>query len=172
MISLVAEVVATTVIVAISAHYMPCMTTTIGGIEGWTSEEEVVAVGIAGINGEVPEAVRPIKWAEEVGRCTEGLPLPVEQYVAQIQVAALPIHAIHIITARHTHQVIEIDFVGCLILLICQVQLIGHLICQEESLVTCLLVAHCLARSCYCQQCYQCHHYLFHNRIVLIVQHS
>ena len=51
-------------------------------------------------------------------------------------------------------------------------QFIGHLVRQEQCLVPCLFVAHCLARCCYRQHGYQGHHYLLHIRLVLIVQHS
>ena len=166
------EVIAMTVIVPVTAYHMPGMTATIGGIEGRTTEEEVVAVRIAGIDSEVPEPVTPVEWAEEVACSAESLPLPVEQDIAQIQVAALPIRSKHIVVARHTHQVVEVDFVCSLVLCISQVQLVSHLVRQEEGLVACLLVAHCLARSC-CQQHHcQGYHQFLHNRFVFDVQQS
>ena len=76
------EVVATAVIVASSAYHMPGMTATIGGIEGWTSKEEVVAMWIAQIDAKVPEPITPCQWAEEIAGCTEGVPLPVQQDIA------------------------------------------------------------------------------------------
>ena len=72
-----AEVVAMAMIVTMSAYYVPGMSATIGGIEYRTSEVEVVAVRIAAIDGEVPEAIKPVEWTEEVGCCAEGFPLPV-----------------------------------------------------------------------------------------------
>ena len=76
------EVVATAVIVAPSTYHMPGMTATIGGIEGQTSKEEVVAMRIAQIDAEVPEPITPCQWAEEIAGCTEGVPLPVQQDIA------------------------------------------------------------------------------------------
>lgn len=65
-------------IVAVSAYHVPGMTATIGGIEYWTSKEEVVTVRIARIDGEVPEPIKPVEWTVEIGGCTEGIPLPIE----------------------------------------------------------------------------------------------
>ena len=76
------EVVATAVIVAPSTYHMPGMAATIGGIEGWTSKEEVVAMWIAQIDAKVPETITPCQWAEEIAGCTEGVPLPVQQDIA------------------------------------------------------------------------------------------
>ena len=55
-----AEVVAMAVIIAMSANHVPSMTATIGGIEYRTSEEEIVAMRIAGIDAEVPVTGIPV----------------------------------------------------------------------------------------------------------------
>ena len=155
------------IVVAVTSHHVPGMASAIGGIEYRASEVEVVAVRIAGIHSEVPVAVSPGQRAVEVRGCTEVCPLPVQQHIAQVSVAALPVAAIHIVVARDTHQVVEVDFVGSLILLVGQVQLIRHLVRQEQCLVSCLLIAHGLARSGY-RQHHQGYHYLLHRRIVFI----
>jgi len=156
--------ITTTIVVSSSAYYVPGMSTTIAGIEHGASEVEVVAMRITGVNAEVPETITPVEWAIEIAGCTECLPLPVQQNVTHIQVSTLPVVPIHIIVAGHSHQVVEVDFVGCLVLLVGQVQLISHLVRQEQCLVACLFVAHCLARCCYRQHCYQGYHYLLHHR--------
>ena len=160
-----AEVVAMAVIITLPANDVPGMSAPIGGIEYRSSEEEVVAVRVACIYGKVPETVAPVEWAIEVGGCAEGFPLPVEQDIAQVQVPMLPIGPEHIVTACYTHQIVEVDFVCSLILFVSQVQLVSHLVCQEEGFVACLLVAHSFARSC-CQQHHcQGYHHLLHSRI-------
>ena len=55
-----AVVVTMAVIVAVSAYHMPRMSAAIACIEDRTSEEEVVAVRMAGIDGKVPETVKPV----------------------------------------------------------------------------------------------------------------
>ena len=157
-----AEVFATSVVISAAANNVPRMTSAIAGIEDRTSEVEVVAVWIAGIDAEVPVATIPVEWAVEVAGGTECLPLPFQQHVAHVQIATLPIGGIDIIVTGNTHQVVQIDFVGSLVLLVGQVQLVGHLVRQEQCLVACLLVAHCMARCCYCQHGYQGYHHLLH----------
>ena len=156
-------VVAMSVVVSVSAMTVPGMSATIAGVEHRASEVEVVTVRIAGVDAEVPVATLPVQGTIEIGGCTEELPLPVDEHVAQVEVTTLPVNTKDIVIAGDTHQIVEVDFVGSLVLLISQVQLVSHLVREEEGLVPCLLVAHCLARCCDCQHCYQGHHYLLHN---------
>ena len=164
-----AEYCATAVIPASSSNTVPGVSASVAGIEHGAPEVEVVAVRIAGIDAEVPVAAFPVEWAIEVGGCAEGLPLPVEQDVAHVKVAALPIGSIHVVVGGYAHQIVEVDLVGCLILLVSQVQLVGHLVCQEQSLVACLLVAHCICARCHHQHSYQGHHHLLHIFSILCV---
>ena len=137
-------VVAVAMIVAVGPMMMPGMTAAIGGIEVRTSEIEEVTMGVAEIDAEVPVACVPVEWTIEIAGCHEGVPLPVEQDVAQIQVATLPVDAVNIVAARHSHQVVKVDLVCCLVLLISQIQLIRHLVGQEQGLLASLLIAHCV----------------------------
>ena len=137
------EVRDTGIIVATSAYAVPGMSTTIGHIEVRTPEVEIVTMRITAIDAEVPVTCFPIEWTIKIGGCDKGLPLPVEQYVAQIEVTTLPIGSKHIVTTRYTHQVVEVDLISCLVLLISQIQLISHLISEEQGLIASLLIAHC-----------------------------
>ena len=134
--------VTVSVVVAVSAVSVPGVAATIGGIEVGTSEVEVVAMGIAGVDAEVPVAGLPVERAIEVTGCEEGVPLPVEQDVTQVEVTALPIGAEHVSAAGHTHQIVEVDLIRGLILLVRQVEFVGHLVCQEQGLVAGLLETH------------------------------
>ena len=167
-----AEMFSASVVVAAVAMDVPSMSTAIGGIKGRTSEVEVVTVRIAGIDAEVPVACLPVERTIEIGGCDIGLPLPVVKDITQIEVTALPIGAEHISAACHSHQIVKVNLIGSLVLLVCEVQLVGHLIRQEQSLVTGLLETHCICRNRHGQHGNQGHHHLFHNRIVLIVRHQ
>lgn len=138
------EVVAMSVVVSGSANAVPGMGATIGGIEVWTTEVEIVAVRVAGIDTEVPVACVPVERTIEVGGCDESIPLPVEEDITQVEIATLPVGSEHIVTPGNTHQIVKVDLVGGLVLLVCQIQLIGHLVGQEQSLVAGLLVTHCI----------------------------
>lgn len=129
--------------VAASAVMVPAVSSPVGGVEHRTSEEEVVAVGIAAIDGEMPVASFPVERAVEVGRCQIGIVLPAEEDVAQIEVTLLPISTVEIVAAVDAHEIIEVDLISGFILLFGQVQLIGHLVGKEEGLVTSLRIAHC-----------------------------
>jgi len=73
-----AEMLTTTIVVASSANDVPCMSTTIAGVEYRTSEVEVVTVWIAGVDAKMPETVTPVEWAIEVAGSTECAPLPIQ----------------------------------------------------------------------------------------------
>ena len=161
-----AEVLAVAIVVTAISMNMPGMSATIGGIEVRTSEVEVVTVRIAGIDAEVPVTCLPVEGTVEIAGCDKGIPLPVEKDIAQIEVATLPVDTEHIVAARHTHQIVEVDFITSLILLVGEVELIGHLISQEQSLVAGLLETHCGGRDCYRQHRHQGHQHLLHNRII------
>lgn len=120
---------ATTIVIASSAYYVPGVTTTIAGVEHWATEIEVVTVWIAGVDAEVPEAIAPIEWTIEIGCCAECAPLPVEQNITHVQVTTLPVVSIHVVITGHSHQVVEINLIGSLVLFVRQVQLVSHLVC-------------------------------------------
>ena len=106
---------------AVSSYPVPGMCTTIAGIEDGASEVEVVAMRVAGVDAEVPIASFPVQGTIEVGGCAESLPLPVEQDIAHVQVAALPVGGVYVVVACHTHQVVEVNLIGGLILFVCEV---------------------------------------------------
>ena len=151
----------TGVVVAMSAYDVPGMSSPIAGIEHGASEVEVVAMGIAGIDAKVPIASIPVEWAVEVAGGTESLPLPVEQDIAHVEVATLPIGGIDVVVAGYSHEIVEVDLIGSLVLLVGEVELIGHLVGEEQGLVASLLIAHGVCAYGYHQHGYQdCHHLL------------
>ena len=67
------DIVVTAAMIPSSSSYdMPCMSTTVGGIEYRATIVEVVTMWITCIDGEVPETVTPVEWTIEVGGCTES----------------------------------------------------------------------------------------------------
>ena len=134
------------IVIPMSPMQMPRMTTPVRCIEVRSSEVEIVTVRIAHVHPEVPVPGIPVQWAVEIARCDIRVPLPVEQDIAQVQVSALPVGTVHVRPTRHTHQVVQVDLVGSLILLVGQVQFVRHLVRQEQRLASCLLVAHGLGR--------------------------
>ena len=137
-----AVVVAVRMVVAAAAVAAPTVSSAVGDVDRWAAEVEVVAPWIARVDGKVPEAVGPIERAVEVGGGAECVPLPLQEDVAHVEVAPLPVRAEHVVDGSDAHEVVEVDFVCGVILLLREVELVGHLVREEESLATCLLVAH------------------------------
>jgi hypothetical protein len=134
--------IVTSVIPTSATVHSPAVTATIDVPEVRATEVEVVAVRIAGIDAEMPVACFPVEGAIEICGCQVGLILPVEQYVAKVKIALGPVYTIKVGLGVHAHQVVEVHFVCCLILVFGQVELIGHLVGQEQGLLASLLVAH------------------------------
>jgi hypothetical protein len=91
-----AEVFSVSVVIAAVTMDVPSMSATISGIEGWTSEVEIVTVRITGIDAKVPVTCLPVERTIEITGCYIGLPLPVEQDITQVEITALPIDTEHV----------------------------------------------------------------------------
>ena len=155
----------TSVIPAASAVVVPAVSTVIGHVEVRASEVEIGTVRIASIDAEVPVACAPIERTVEVACIEVGAILPVEQNIAQVEVTALPIESIEVVYTVDAHQIVEVDFVCGLILILSEVQLVSHLVGQEQGLVACLFVTHCLCCACHHEQCGQRDDHSLHSRI-------
>ena len=160
-------VVAVSMIVTMSSIMVPGVSATIGGIEVRTPEVEVVTMRVAQIDAEVPVTCLPVEWAIEIAGGYKGVPLPVVKDITQVEVTTLPVGAEHVCTSCHSHEIVEINLVGCLVLLVTQIQLVGHLVGQEQGLVASLLITHGVGGSSANCHHHQCEKQLLHNRIVL-----
>lgn len=118
-------------------------------------EVEVVAMRIASIDSEVPNTSVEVERAVEVSRIAEHTILPVEEHIAEVEITPTPVVAVQILVGVDTEQIIEVNLVSCLILVVGEVQLISHLISEEQSLFACLTVAHCAS----CHHKTKHHHY-------------
>ena len=155
----VASVIPTAVAVAV-----PTVSAVVDEYEVGASEVEIIAMRIACVDGKVPITTVPVERTIKVAGCTISAVLPVEQYVAQVQITTVPIHAIQVVIVVYPHEIVEVYLVGGLVLSVVQIQFVSHLVRKEKSLFACLGVAHCVCRNCHCEQCGQDYHHLFHNR--------
>lgn len=129
------------------------MTSAILNEHAWTVvEEEIVAVWVAGVDTEVPVAGIPVERAVEISRGNVCAILPVEQYVAQVEVALTPIVTVEVVVCIDTHEVVEVYLVGSLILCVAEIKFIRHFVGEEQSLLACLFVAHGFCRNCHYKQ--------------------
>ena len=109
---------------------------TIGNVDGGASEV-VVSYTIAVEDGVVPAVSSPAYGAHEVVDCCVEPVLPVEEYVAQVLVAILPVVAEGIGGIVHGQEIVEVYLISTVVLLSCQIQLVCHLVRQEPGLLAC-----------------------------------
>ena len=158
----VSGTIGASVIPTTSTVHTPAVSTVVGKVEVWPSEIEIGAVRVTGVDAEVPVACAPVEGAIEVRGIQIQTILPIEEDIAQVEITALPIDAIEVVLCVYAHEVIEVYLVGCFILLFREVELIGHLVGQEQSLLAGLLVAHGACRCYECEQCHKGGHHLLH----------
>ena len=73
---------------------MPAMPAIVNEDKVWPTKIEVVTTGITCVDGKVPVASVPVQRTIEIAGCAESTILPVEQYIAQVEIASSPIVAI------------------------------------------------------------------------------
>lgn len=145
-VTMVTCAVCPSVIPRASSVASPAVTAAIHGVEMWVSEVEVVASRIACVYSEVPAACLPVQRTIEIRSCTICAVLPVEKYVAEIEVSLSPVVPVQVVVIIDTHQIIEIYLVCCFILVVSEVKLVRHLVGKEKCAFACLFVTHCRCR--------------------------
>lgn len=128
---------------AVPSVVVPAVSSAVSDVYLRAAEVVIVAVRIARVNGKVPYAGSPVQRSVEVRCGAESAVLPVQQDVAKVEVALPPIRLVEVVGRVYAHKVVEVHLVGGVILFFGQVKFVGHLVRQEQSLVACLLVAHC-----------------------------
>ena len=73
---------------------MPAMPAIVNEDKVWPTKIEVVTTGITCVDGKVPVASVPVQRTIKIASCAESTILPVEQYIAQVEIASSPIVAI------------------------------------------------------------------------------
>ena len=116
----VAALVSTVVVLVVAA--------TVTVVYTGLAYEELVAVLVAVVHHEAEVAVIPYQWAVEVRGVLVLLVLVSCEYIAQVGITASPVGATHPTLVVNTEQIVEVDFIHCLILCATQSQLMGHLV--------------------------------------------
>ena len=73
---------------------MPAMPAIVNEDKVWSAKIEIVTMGVTCVDGKVPVASVPVQRTIEIAGCAESTILPVEQYIAQVEIASSPIVAI------------------------------------------------------------------------------
>ena len=149
--------------ISIEVARLAIVTTPVAHEHRWTAPEEPAPV-IVMIDMERYHSVEPRNGTEEIGQFHKTIVLPSAQHQTEVSVAAVPPDAEHIGMNVHTHQIVQINFIDSIILGIRQVQFVSHLIREEQSLLPCHSIAHCVGRDSHDH--HHCHHHhLLHSRI-------
>lgn len=114
------------------------------------------------VNGVVPQARAPDNGVEEVVCGHKHAILPIVQDVAQVGVPVGQARAIDIAGRVEAHQIVQVDFVGIIVLLVVKIQLIRHLVRQKTCVVAGFDVRHGLQRACVQEQYQKWEKHLFH----------
>ena len=122
--------------------------------------EEHPSDTIAGVDGECPATSAPDDGTVEPLTGHEAVVLPGAEHIAQVAVTNLPPKTEHVGAGIYVEQVIEVDFIHCLILCCCQSELVGHLVRKIKGLVACGVVRHCCGGDGYRHHHHQGHHLL------------
>jgi len=110
---------------------------------------------------QVPCTCSPYQWAVEVVTADIAVVLPLSKHHLEVAVANIPPGAEQVVLGVYVEKIVEVDFIHSLILCIGEVQLICHLVAEEQGFVACGVIWHCLGRDGY--RHHHCHeHYLFH----------
>lgn len=73
---------------------MPAMPAIVNEDKVWSAKIEIVTMGVTCVDGKVPVASVPVQRTVKIAGCAESTILPVEQYIAQVEIASSPIVAI------------------------------------------------------------------------------
>ena len=98
------------------------------------SVEETASV-IVGVHCECPATCMPSYRTIEVSQAHVLIELPAVQHKAEVCITTIPPDAEDITVSVQAHQVVKVDLVDCLILCSGEVQLVSHLVAQEQCLM-------------------------------------
>ena len=157
--------VGTTVGIEAGVVVQPSVTAAIAPEDERMVIEEVTGVVVA-VDGESPGTMQPVEGAQEVVGSGEERILPVEEHIAQVGVAVVEVGTIDIIGPRDAEEVVEVNFVAVVILLVVQVEFVGHLVGEEAGLLTSLFIIHGRNREESAEAQDERENHLFHNTYV------
>ena len=121
----------------------------------------VAAVGIASVDRVVPSSSSPSQRTVEVVQPHVAVPLVSAEHVPEVGVAAAPPASVEVALVVHAEQVVEVDLVCQFILFVVEVELVCHLVGEEQGFALCHVDRKCCGGDGYRHHQCQCH-YLFH----------
>lgn len=80
----------------------------------------------------------------------------------ELALATVPEYSENVRSTYQAYEVVVIDLIHCIILSVCEIELISHLVGEEERFCLCSFVAHCIRLYKTYGDCYNCNNKLFH----------
>ena len=90
----------------------------------------------------MPNAHVPVDRTVEIVEIAESPVLPIDEDMAHIDITVCPINAEDVRLAADATEVVEVYLIGSLVLVLSEVELVSHLVGEEERLLARLLEAH------------------------------
>ena len=84
------------------------------------------------------------------------------EYPFELALTTVPEYSENVRSTYQAYEVVVIDLIHCIILSICEIELISHLVGEEERFCLCSFVAHCIRLYKTYGDCYNCNNKLFH----------
>lgn len=84
------------------------------------------------------------------------------EYPFELALATVPENSENVRSTYQAYEVVVIDLIHCIILSVCEIELISHLVGEEERFCLCSFVAHCIRLYKTYGDCYNCNNKLFH----------
>lgn len=134
--------VRTAVCIVAGSKMEAAMSAMIGHIHPRTVIEEM-RVMVVGIDGKIPSRSAPHHRTQEIVGCQKQIVLPIVEDVAEVGAAIAEASAIQVDARVQAEQIIHIDFVGIIILIGIEIELVCHLVGEEQCSFASLLVTHC-----------------------------
>ncbi len=84
------------------------------------------------------------------------------EYPFELALTTVPEYSENVRSTYQAYEVVVIDLIHCIILSVCEIELISHLVGEEERFCLCSFVAHCIRLYKTYGDCYNCNNKLFH----------
>lgn len=157
-----------TVVAGLRVDVLVMAFTLIAGVGLRASLVEVIPVAVVAIDIERPTAVLPAQRTVEVVQAHILVVLMHREDILQVGIAAVPGSAEDIVATAHAHHVVQVDLIHRLVLRHGEVQLVSHLVTQEQRLVLGCAITHCIGRDGH--RHHHCHkHHFLHSSVSFFI---
>lgn len=129
-----------------------------------------MAVGISAIQSQAPCPSHPVERAVKIVDVDKEAVLVAAEDIPEITVSPLPINAIKVLRTVDTEEIVEVDFIDGFHLLQGKIEFVCHLVSEEQSFLTCLVIPHGFCAKRQGHACHQGDDVIFHFAVFLMLR--